>query len=93
MTHKQWLLRNARVHIKRKGDMIEEDHSKLLAKINKLVVTNPEGILPHNRKLLDEDFNALGRASTLDQQLWVAVMKGSIAVTNHRKTRDNVRKQ
>ena len=29
MTHKQWLLRNAKIHIKRKGDMNEEDHGKL----------------------------------------------------------------
>ena len=69
ITHKRWLLRNARVHIKRKGDMNEEDHSKQLAKMKKLVWTNPEDILPGNAQLLNEDFNTLGRASSLDQQL------------------------
>ena len=29
ITHKQWLLWNTRTHIKRKGDMNEEDHNKL----------------------------------------------------------------
>ena len=37
MTHKQWLLRNARIQIKRKEDMNEEDHNTILAKIDKLV--------------------------------------------------------
>ena len=37
ITHKQWLLRNAKIHIKRKVDMNEEEHDKLLEKIKKLI--------------------------------------------------------
>ena len=46
--------------------MNEEDHNKLLAKIDKLVWTDPEDLLPGNKHLLDKDFGALGRASAID---------------------------
>ena len=88
MTHKQWLLRSARIHIKRKGDMNEEDLNKLPAKIDKLVWTDPEDLLTGDEHLLDEDFDALGRASAIDQLLWVAEVEASMAAANHRMTGD-----
>ena len=91
MTHKQWLLRNKRINIKRKGDMNEEDHNKLLAKIEKLVWTDPEDILSGDEHLLDEDSDTLGRTSRLDQLLWVAEMEASMVAANHRKTVDKGR--
>merc|ERR1712051_613203 len=53
MTHKQWLLRNTKIHIKRKGDMNKEDHDKLCEKIDKLIWTDPEDLLPVNKHLLN----------------------------------------
>ena len=49
--------------------MNEEDHNKLLAKINKLVWTYPKDLLPDDKHLLDENFDTLGRASELDKLL------------------------
>ena len=83
ITHKQWLLRNAKIHIKRKGDMNEEEHDKLRKKIEKLIWTDPEDLLPGDEHLLNEDFDSLGRASAIDQILWVAEMEASIAAANH----------
>ena len=40
--------------------MNKENHNKLLAKIKKLVWTEHEDILPANKHLLDEDFDAPG---------------------------------
>ena len=45
-----------------------EDHSKLLAKMEKLMWTDPEDLLPGDEHLCDKDFDALIRASALDQQ-------------------------
>merc|ERR1712115_530101 len=87
ITHKQWLLRNAKIHIKRKGDMNEEDHDKLLKKIEKLIWTDPEDLLPGDEHLLNEDFDSLGRASAIDQILWVAEMEASIAAAHHKARR------
>ena len=78
MTHKQWLLRNAKVHIKRKGDLTAEEHDKLLHKIEKLMWTDPDDLLPEDHQLLKEYFDMQGKASALNQQLWVAEMEASI---------------
>ena len=83
MTHRQWLLRNAQVHIKRKGDMTEAEHDKLLKKIEKLMWIDPENLLREDRHLLEEDFDALGQSSALDQQLWVAEMEASLSAAGY----------
>ena len=57
-------------------------------KIEKLVWTDPEDMLPGDEHLLDEDFDALGRASAIDQLLWVAEVEASIEAVNY-GTRSN----
>ena len=70
--------------------MNEEDHDNLCKKINKLIWTDPEDLLPGDEHLLNEDFDSLGRASAMDQILWVAEMEASIAAANHEaKTKQN----
>ena len=56
-----------------------EDNNKLVAKIDELVSTDTEYLLPGDKHLLEEDFDKLGKASTLDQQLWVAEIEVSMA--------------
>merc|ERR1712115_213445 len=87
ITHKQWLLRNTKIHIKRKGDMNKEEHDKLREKIKKLIWTDPKDLLPGNEHLLNEDFDSLGRASAIDQILWVAEMEASITAAHHKARR------
>ena len=86
MTHKQWLLRNAKVHIKRKGDLTAKEHDELLSKIESLIWTDPDDLLPGDEHLLNEDFDQLGRASAIDQQLWVAEMEASMTAANQGST-------
>ena len=87
--HKQWLLWNAKIHIKRKGDMNEEDHNKLLKQIDKLLWTDPEHLLPSDEHPLNEDFDVLGRASAFDQLLWVTKIEVSMKAMNHGRNIDN----
>ena len=68
------------------GDMNEEDHNRLQEKIDKLIWTEPENLLPGNKHLLDEDFDTLSRASAMDKILWVAEMEASIATVNQGRT-------
>ena len=89
ITHKQWLLRNAKIHIKRKGDMNQEDHNKLLKQTDKLLWTDREDLLHGDKHLLNEDFDALGRASAIDQLLWVAEIEASMKAMNHGRKIDN----
>merc|ERR1712051_421736 len=71
--------------------MNEEDSDKLCKKTNKLIWTDPDDLLPRDEHLLNENFDTLGRASAIDQILWVAEMEGSITAANHgaRRRRDN----
>ena len=45
--------------------------------------TDLEDLLPGDKYLLDEDFDALGRASAIDQLLWVAEMEASMTAANY----------
>ena len=83
IAHKQWLLQNAKIHIKKKGEMNEEDHNKLLKQIDKLLRTETEDLRPGDKHLLNEDFDALGRASAIDQLLWVAKIEALMESMNH----------
>ena len=73
--------------------MNDEDHDKLREKIDKLIWTDPEDLLPGNKHLLSEDFDSLGRASAIDQILWVAKMEASITAANHGARRDQNKNQ
>ena len=73
--------------------MNKEDHNKLQEKINKLIWTDPEDLLPGNKHLLDKDFDALGRAGAMDQILSVAEMETSIAAVSRGRTRNKDNEQ
>lgn len=88
MTHKQWLLHNAKIYIKCEGDLNAEEHDKLLTKIGKLIWIDPEDLLHGDKHLLKDEFGVLGKASALDQQLWVAEIKDSITAANHKRKAD-----
>jgi hypothetical protein len=83
MTHRQWLIRNAKVHIKQKGDLTTEEHDDLLQKMETLLWMDPEHLLSDDRHLLEEDFELLGQASALDQQLWVAEVEAAISAADY----------
>ena len=46
--------------------------------------TDPDDLLLGDKHLLEEDFDMLGKASALDQQLWVAEMEASMSAKNHK---------
>ena len=48
-----------------------------------LLWTDPEHLLSDDRHLLEEDFEALGQASALDQQLWVAEVEAAISAADY----------
>ena len=81
ITNKQWLLQNAKVHIKRKGDLTAEKHDKLLTNLEKLVWTNPDDLLPGDQHLLDKDIDMLGaRKSQRPRSTTVGGRDGSLNI-------------
>ena len=55
--------------------------------------TDPEDLLPGSKDLLNEDFNALGSVSAINQLLWAAEVETAMAAANHGRTDDKDNKQ
>ena len=69
--------------------MNEDDHSKVPKQIEKFWWTDPEDLLPGDERLLNEDFDAVGRASAIKQLLWAVKIEASMKAMNHGRQIDN----
>ena len=70
VTHRQWALRNARVHFRAEG-LTQVEHTTLFAKVEELLDTDPDELLPAHRYLLDTTADTLEDTSTQNRQIWV----------------------
>ena len=60
LTHQQWLHRNARVHFRLSDGRTQVQHDGIVAKISKLIWTDPDELLDADRRLLGVNFRTLG---------------------------------
>ena len=60
-------------------------HERIKDNVERYAMTDPEDLLPENRHLLDIDFEALGEASSIEKQFWVAEMETAVAASDHIK--------
>ncbi len=82
--HKQWLYRNARIHIRLVEGLTTAKHDTIRDQVVTLLSTDPDDLLPQHQPLLtNQDFEHLGRGTTLDRQHWVAQMTSAVAAANH----------
>lgn len=65
------------------GGLTLAKHRQLMEDVEGYAGTDPEDLLPENRKLLDVDFEALGEGATLDRKLWLAEMETATAAAAH----------
>ncbi len=78
--HKQWLYRNARIHIRLVEGLTTAEHNTIRDKVVALLSTDLDDLLPQHQPLLtNQDFERLGRGTTLDRQHWVAQMTSAVA--------------
>ena len=82
MTHRQWLYRNARIHIKLVDGLTSTEHQQIIHLVNSLLYTDPNDLLPQHRHLLQRDFRQLGEGTALDRQYWIADMRSAIQTAN-----------
>ena len=87
ITHRQWLYRNSRIHIKQTEGLSLTDHESILQKVRSLIGTDPMDLLPQHRSLLNIDFEALGAGTSTDRQYWIAQMES--AITARKRQRDS----
>jgi hypothetical protein len=78
VTHKQWLYRNARTHLRILDGKTELEHDEVMENVGRLLFTNPNTLLPQHRHLLELDFEKLGASSTTDRQYWLAHVESAI---------------
>ena len=83
--HRQWLMRNEKVHFKRGDGRTLAQHEATSLRIRDLMWTDPDDLLEGDRGLLDEDFEALGSAHAADRECWVASMDAAVAAAGHAK--------
>ena len=52
ITHKQWLHRNAKVHIKKRDGKTQVEHHEIMKKVRRMLRTDPMELLERDRHLL-----------------------------------------
>ena len=90
ITHRQWLYRNSRIHIRQVEGLSAADHESIVEKVRTLIGTDPTDILPKHRSLLHTDFEALGEGTSTDRQYWIAQMESAIKAQKRRRSNNNV---
>ena len=90
ITHRQWLYRNSRIHMRNVEGLSATDHESILEKVRTLIGTDPTDILPKHRSLLHMDFEALGEGTSTDRQYWIAQMESAITAQKRRRNSNNV---
>ena len=78
ITHRQWLYRNAKIHLRKLEGKTASEHNAVIAEVRQMMLIDPEELLPQHRSLLERDFRALGEGSTVDRQIWLAQMKSAL---------------
>jgi hypothetical protein len=66
ITHRQWLYRNSRIHIRLVEGLSLTDHESILQKVKSLIGTDPADLLSKHRSLLHTEFEALGEGTSTD---------------------------
>ena len=85
ITHKQWLHRNAKVHIKKLDGKTIVEHEEIMNKVRYLMNIDPMDLLETDRHLLDEDFEHLGSAPAAHREYWVAEMEAATEMATRSK--------
>jgi hypothetical protein len=85
ITHRQWLHRNAKVHIKKRDGKTQVQHEEIMDKVRDLILTDPMDLLSEDRHLLEEDFEYLGKAPSSHREYWVAEMDTALEFARCRR--------
>ena len=79
ITHRQWIFRNSKVHLKKLDGLTEAEHNDIFDRMDELLLTPEEDLLPTHRHYLSVDFEALGEGSAATRQYWIANMEAAIS--------------
>jgi hypothetical protein len=83
ITHRQWIYRNAKVHLKTIEGRTHDEHFAILQEVRQFLQVDPEGLLPCHQALLQEDCRLLGEGSTTYRIQWLDGMESALAAWEH----------
>ena len=78
ITHRQWLYRNAKIHIRKLDGMTASEHHTVIELVKDMLLVDPTDLLPRHRILLERDYVALGEGSSVDRKLWLEQMNSAL---------------
>ena len=92
ITHKQWIFRNSRVHYKGLDGLTAAQHEEIFNRVEELMYTEPDDLLPKHRHLMEQDFEGLAEGSAVERQYWIVRMESAVAAAKQvRERRDSIR--
>eukprot|EP00956_Cyclotella_meneghiniana_P012231 scaffold17380_cov52-Cyclotella_meneghiniana.AAC.2 len=93
ITHRQWLYRNARIHLRKVEGLTAAEHEDVIELIKDMVMVDPADLLllPRHRHLLERDFRKLGEGATVDRKLWLQQMRLAISAADSVITENSTR--
>ena len=87
MNHRQWLYRNAQVHLKKVEGRTEAEHMQVIEEVKQMMLVDPSELLPRHQHLLEEDFIKLGEGTTHDRIVWLDKMRSAVEAKRAIRTR------
>ena len=78
ITHRQWVYRNAKIHLRKTEGMTADEHIKVMEEVKEMMLTDPQLLLPQHQHLLEEDFLKLGAGTTADRLVWLDQMEKAV---------------
>ena len=90
LTHQQWIYRNCTVHFKRDGRTLPQ-HKEIFRKVNSLLHTNEDMLLPADQDLLHIDATELGKGPAIVQDRWIANINSAISAGRLHRARRRTR--
>ena len=82
ITHRQWLYRNARIHLRKVEGLTAAEHEDVIELVKDMVLVDPNDLLPRHKHLLQTDFRKLGEGATVDRKLWLQRMRSAISAAD-----------
>ena len=92
ITHYQWLHRNSLMHYRLADGRTYAKRERLIKRVQELMWTDPDDLLPIDRSLLDEDFEKLGAADAGAQAYWAAEVEAALKVAQHEHEPERARR-
>ena len=83
ITHRQWLFRNAKVHLRKLEGKTEQEHRQIIEEVREMMLVDSDDLLPCHRHLLHQDFLKLGSGPSIDRQYWLAQMQSAVSAAAH----------